>query len=91
MPRELKTGIVIRGLKNQNRRPFKDTDFENDRLDDASVNCIEGSKEIIEVMEGMPIDMYKYGYRKTTVEKIRQKVSLKGCVSVYVFSVHFCC
>lgn len=71
---DIKKGIVIRGLKNANLKPFSSEEVDQDgRLLDASVNSIEGSNNIPAIMAGMPPSMFAFGTRTTTVEKIIQK------------------
>ncbi len=71
---DIKTGTVVRGLKNENLKPFSSEELDRDgRLMDASVNCIEGSNNIAAIMLGMNPAMLAYGSRTAKVEKIIQK------------------
>lgn len=71
---DIKKGTVVRGLKNKDLKPFSKEDLDqDDRLMDASVNCIEGVNNISEITTGMPVSMFQYGIRSATVEKITQK------------------
>lgn len=71
---DIKKGTVVRGLKNANHRPFDKEDLDgDDRLMDASVNCIEGSDDIALIMVGMPASMHAYGTRTARVEDIIKK------------------
>ncbi len=71
---DIKKGLVIRGLKNANLKPFSGEELDgHDRLTEASVNCIEGSDNIGNVMIGMDPAMMAYGTRTSTVEKIIQQ------------------
>lgn len=71
---DIKKGTVVRGLKNKDLKPFSKEDLDqNDRLMEASVNCIEGVDNISQIMAGMPNSMFQYGIRSATVEKIIQK------------------
>ena len=75
---EIETGIIVRGLKNENLEPFSSEALDHaGRLLSASVNAIEGSKDIIEIMKGMDElgkeGNRKYGYCIADVKKIRKK------------------
>ena len=71
---DIKKGTVVRGLKNADLKPFGKEDLDgDDRLTDASVNCIEGETDTNLIMAGMPASMHAYGFRTASAEKIIQK------------------
>ncbi len=71
---DITNGIVVRGLKNENLKPFSGEILDNhDRLTNASVNCAQGVSDVNAIMRGMPNAMHKYGYCKVSVKKIIQK------------------
>ncbi len=71
---DIKSGTVVRGLKNANLKPFSSEDLdEHGRLTEASVNCIEGSNNLADIVVGMDPAMHAHGPRSATVKKIVQK------------------
>jgi len=71
---DIKKGTIVRGLKNASLKPFNKEDLDgNNRLMDASVNAIEGSDNIPNIMVGMSPNMHAFGFRTASVEKIIQK------------------
>ena len=71
---DLTSGTVVRGIRREGRKPF-DAEVldQDDRLQEASVNGIEGSDNIDAIRVGMQDDMFPGGYRTASVKKIIQK------------------
>jgi len=71
---DITIGEVVRGLKNENMRPFDSEHLDiHGRLLDASVNCIQGSFDSNQIRIGMPASISKYGFRSSKMKKIIQK------------------
>ncbi|GGF07396.1 hypothetical protein [Flavobacterium limi] len=71
---DLTKGTIVRGLKNANLKPFSSEEVDqHGRLLDASVNGIEGSDNIAEIIQGMPLAMRAFGTRTSIATKIIQK------------------
>lgn len=71
---DLSKGLVVRGISNSGTFTKEDLDAE-DRLEEASVNAVQGSKanDLDKVIKGMNQGNFKKGYAVSTVEKVIAK------------------
>lgn len=72
MKGDIKDGVVVRGLSKAGAFTKEEVDSD-DRLTEASVNCVEGSNNVSDALVGMNKNNFKKGYAYTTAKKIQQK------------------
>ena len=68
---EIRSGLVVRGVSKQGVFTKEEVDLEN-RLQEASVNCVDGNELFPVAIKGMKTQNYKRGYATASVTDIRK-------------------